>query len=69
MEEDLRPISQTPVLAKELEYLVCQWIMTMVGDQLDRSTVHALVDLLHNWSDATDSSNGQSHLIGLQQGL
>ena len=56
----------TPVLAKELEYFVCQWIMRLVGDQLDpsqfgaihnSSTVHALVDLMHDWSVATDSSD------------
>ena len=43
---------------------MCQWIMELAGDQLDSSqygaiadpsTTYALVDLIHNWSVATDT--------------
>ena len=66
VEKDLRPVSLTPVLAKELEFFVCDWMLQLAGDQLDSSqfgaiknssTVHALVDLVHDWSVATDSSD------------
>jgi len=66
VEKDLRPISLTPVLAKELEYFVCRWVMDLAGHRLDpfqygaihkSSTVHALVDIMHDWSVATDSTN------------
>ncbi len=64
VERDLRPVSLTPVLAKELEFFVCGWIMKQTGHLLDNaqfgaiknsSTVHALVDMLHDWAGATDS--------------
>ena len=66
VEKDLRPMSLTPVLAKELEFFVCDWMLQLAGDQLDPSqfgaiknlsAVHALVDLVHDWSVATDSSD------------
>ncbi len=66
VEKDLRPISLTPVLSKELEHFVCLWIMKIVGDRIDQcqfgavcgsSTVHALVDLVHDWANRTDRSN------------
>jgi hypothetical protein len=64
IEKDLRPISLTPILAKELEFFVCKWIMDLACDKLDRcqdgalknsSTVHALVEVMHEWSTATDA--------------
>ena len=33
---NLRSISLTPILSKELEYFVCQWIMEAVGDRMDQ---------------------------------
>ena len=57
-------MSLTPVLAKELEFFVCDWMLQLVGKQLDpsqfraiknSSPVHALVDHVHDWSVATDS--------------
>ena len=59
-------MSLTLVLAKELEFFICDWMLQLAGDQLDPSqfgaiknsyTVHALVDLVHDWSVATDSSD------------
>jgi len=66
-ETDLRPISLTPTLAKVLESFVGSWILGRVGDSSDdrqfgaqghRSTMHALVDMLHHWHTAVD--NGES---------
>jgi len=66
-EADLRPISLTATLGKVLESFVRAWILERVGSTLDdrqygalkqRSTTHALVDMLHHWHAAVD--NGQS---------
>ena len=60
---DLRPISLTATLAKVLESVVGSWILERVGDSLDdrqygalrqRSTIHALVDMVHHWHVAVD---------------
>jgi len=57
VESDLRPISLTATLAKVLESFVGSWILERVGDSLDdwqfgalrqRSTMHALADMLHH---------------------
>ena len=65
-EEDLRPMSLTPVLAKELEFFVCDWILRLAGQLLDEChfgavknslAVHTLADMVHEWSSATDSSD------------
>ena len=54
------------MLAKGLEFFICDWMLQLAGDQLDpsqfgaiknSSALHALVDLVHNWSVATDSSD------------
>ena len=64
---DLRPISLTPALSKYLENHICQWLMASIGNKVDqnqygnvkgRSTTHALIRLLHDWHQATDTSNG-----------
>jgi hypothetical protein len=63
IENDLRPISLTSTLGKQLEAIVGRRIPEHIGPQLDtrqfgalkgRSTVHALVDMLHNWYKALD---------------
>ena len=63
----MRPISLTATLSKILESFVGGWILEAVGHQLDtnqygalkeRSTSHALVSVLHHWSNALD--NGHS---------
>ena len=65
IESDLRPISLTSTLSKVLESIVGGWILEFVRNKLDiqqygaikgRSTTHALVDILHHWHQALDSS-------------
>ena len=63
IEADLRPISLTATLAKVLESFVGSWILERVGNSLNdrqygaltqRSTMHALVNMLHHWHAAID---------------
>ena len=58
IESDLRPISLTPVLSKQLESFIGNWILETISSNIDvnqygglrgTSTTHALVDLLQNW--------------------
>jgi hypothetical protein len=65
LESDLRPISLTPTISKILEAIVGQHVRNKFKDKLDpkqfgavkgRSTVHALIDLLHLWHSALDKS-------------
>ena len=62
--KDLRPISLTPVLSKCLEKFICDWITDITSDQVDpkqygsikgTSTVHALIELVHEWKYALDT--------------
>ena len=55
---DLRPISLTAVLSKQLEKIVGEWMLDYIVDRLDvnqycglrgLSTTHALVDMVHTW--------------------
>ena len=64
IEADLRPISLTATLGKVLESFVGAWILERVGSTIDdrqynalkqRSTTHALVDMLHHWHAAVDN--------------
>jgi len=66
-EADLWPISLTAAIGKVLESFVRSWILERVSSRLDdcqygalkqRSTTHALVDILHHWHAAVD--RGQS---------
>ena len=63
IESDIRPISLTPLLAKELERFVAKWIRQQTahredhlqfGNKQNVSTTHLLVNLLHNWAKALD---------------
>ena len=58
IETDLRPISLTPVLSKQLESFIGKWMLESIKEKIDfnqygglrgTSTTHALVDLLQNW--------------------
>jgi len=60
---DLRPISLTPTISKQLEAIVGEWILSRVRSKLDqrhygslkgRSTTLAPADILHHWSKALD---------------
>ena len=63
VKSDLRPISLTPTISKQLEAIVGEWILSRVRSKLDqrhygslkgRSTTLALADILHHWSEALD---------------
>jgi len=65
VQTDLRPIPLTPSISKQLESIVGEWILLHTRDQLDqcqygslkgRSTMRALIDMLHHWSSALDNS-------------
>ena len=58
IESDLRPISLTPILAKQLESFVGEWLLEEIGEKLDLeqfgatkglSTTDALIDITHHW--------------------
>ena len=63
MENDIRPISLTPILAKVFESLVLKWVDICVEPQIDdrqlggmagTCTTDVLVKMLHKWYEATD---------------
>ena len=67
-ENDLRPISLTPVLAKLLENFIYNWLWNEYLPHIDKSqfgsipgssTVLALIDLCHNWYFLTDSKKNK----------
>jgi hypothetical protein len=71
LETDLRPISLTCILSKELETSVVKWLWDIVLPLMDPyqygamakcSTVHALVEILHNWFSATDNSRDRNFI-------
>ncbi len=58
IQSDLRPISLTSILSKQLESFIGNWILQNIGNKLDvyqygglrgLSTTHALVDMLYHW--------------------
>ena len=64
LQNDLRPISLLPVLAKVLESIVGEWMLETLrpsidpcqfGALKDRSTAHALISVLHEWASALDA--------------
>ncbi len=61
---DIRPISLTPVIAKVLVSIIMRWFNNHIqnriapkhsGCQSETSTTYALVEILHNWYEATDT--------------
>ena len=63
IQTDLRPISLVPCLAKIVESMVGEWILTTLEPQFDpnqfgclrgRSTTHALTVILHAWHTTLD---------------
>ena len=64
VDDDLRPISLTPVLSKILERFVFRWLFRYVWPHLDHyqygnikssSTTHALIHLIHHWLVALET--------------
>ena len=64
IENHLRPISLTPILAKLFEGFIHKWLWKVYLPHVDESqyvsvpgssTTLALLDLLHHWYDETDS--------------
>ena len=63
---DLRPISLTPILAKELERFVIKWTKELCADTINKdqygnmkncSTTHMLIEILHKWYETADNNN------------
>jgi len=73
IQSDLRPISLTATISKQLEAVVGGWILKHVRDKLDRHqygslkgrpTTHVVTDAVHHWNEALD--NGK-YVRGLRQ--
>ena len=72
VEKDLRPISLTPILCKEMEDFIVKWVWELVLDEVDpnqygsvkgSSTTHALVDILHQCYTCTDASKQFARIL------
>ena len=64
LENDIRPISLTPILAKAFEGIVLNWVDDVITPQIDErqfgglagtGTTDALVEMFHSWCEATDT--------------
>ena len=72
IETDLRPISLTAVLCKQMEEFVVKWVLDIVQNRVDpnqygsikkSSTTHPLVDLLHQCYTSTDASKEYARIL------
>ena len=59
LENNIRPISLTPILAKAFEVIVLNWVDDVITPQIDERqfgglTTDALVEMFHSWCEATD---------------
>ena len=63
IDNDIRPISLTPIIAKVFESLVLKWVDVYVKPQIDDKqyggmagtcTTDALVEMLHKWYESTN---------------
>ena len=64
IENDIRPIALTPILAKVFESIVVKWVDNNIiipqiddkqfGGMARTGTTDALVEMLHTWYEATD---------------
>ena len=66
IENDIRPVSLTPIVAKVFESIILEWVNTAIKDKIDPNqfgciagtcTTDALVGLLHEWYRATDNKS------------
>ena len=64
IENVIRPITLTPILAKVFESVVLKWVDNVISPQIDdkqfggmagTGTTDALVEMLHRWYEATDA--------------
>ena len=71
IENDLRPISLTAILSKELETHAVSWLWDIVMPKMDPfqfgaiskcSTVHALVEMMNEWYRGTDISKDKQFI-------
>ena len=71
IEKDLRPISLTCILSKELETHPVEWLWKILLPHMDPfqfgamakiSTVHALVEMCHDWYKMTDNSTKKNFI-------
>ena len=74
IQTDLRPVSLTSLLAKELERFVAEWLKKIVdpqtgylqfGNQRGVSTTHMLVKMLDTWGKALDMPNTAVRVVFL----
>ena len=71
IEDDLRPISLTPQIAKVMEGFTLEPLLADIGDQIDpyqfamkgRSTTQALVFLLHNVLETLDQGGSSARVF------
>ncbi len=72
VENDLRPISLTPIVSKVFESLVLEkWVTQTVLRKLDNkfsgipgtSTTDALVKMVHKWYEATDQPGSYARTV------
>ena len=59
LENDIRPISLSPILAKVFEGIVLNWVDDVITPEIDArtGTTDALAEMVHTWYEATDKCN------------
>ena len=69
LENNIRPISHTPTLAKVFEAIVLNWVDDVITPQIGErlfgglagtgtGTTDALVEMVHTWCESTDKVDG-----------
>ena len=75
IENDLRPISLTPILSKTMEHFVVEWIMSQIRHLVERkqfgslaglSTTHSLLSFVHHQYKSTDQTNQGVRVLFLE---
>ena len=75
IENDLRPISLTPILSKTMEHFVVEWIMSQIRHLVERkqfgslaglSTTHALLSFVHHQYKFADQANQGVRVLFLE---
>ena len=74
IENDIRPIALTPILAKVFESIVLKWVDNIIIPQIDdkqfdgmagTGTTDALVEILHKWYETTDEPGATARVLFL----